>query len=220
MRMSTRTLTLCILSFFALASARGAPNSSTSDLLRSLRAISKQNRKDMDRLEADLRKAVETSLATSDSQTVDHIQVQIGDERKEKIMRQEFIDRLIFRVDTHYRDGMDSKSFFLSQLSEIAMSEATDPNGDNTVWKFVTYLTVAMKEQMEKSENPVAFIEGYMTYSSIVNPTRPEEYVRLRSYTNGIESVAARGTPREMVGEVVEARMLRLQPQTLRTRGR
>jgi hypothetical protein len=131
----------------------------------------------------------------------------LRNQRHELSLRQEFLDRLIFRVDSHYKLDTDLKDFFFNQISEMAEVEASEVQGDPSLWKFLTYLSMALKTQVERSENIVAFIEGYMKFSSISSPTKPEDYVRLRSYTNGKDSYSAKSIAVEAIGEIVEKRM-------------
>lgn len=131
-------------------------------------------------------------------------------QRREHLMRQDFLDRLSFQVDRHFQGG-DLKAFLEIKILEMAQSEISSSRPDTNMWKFLSYLSLALKDLPERHEAPFAFIEGYMRFSTLLNPTRPNDYMAKRSYTNGVKFETAEPMEADRVGEVVEAKLKELQ---------
>jgi len=130
----------------------------------------------------------------------------LGDLRQEFLLRQNFLDRLIFQVDSHYRGG-DLKAFLKLRTQTMAEIEVTSSHSDQSLWKFLTYLSLALNQTPEKGEDVLEFIEGYMNASGIRNPTPPTEYLAKRNYTNGTQAMMAAKVSREDLGELVEKQL-------------
>ncbi len=134
--------------------------------------------------------------------------------RREFFLRQNFIDRLKFKIDKDY-NGQEMKNFLSKTILELAHEEALDSQGDFGLTRFCNYLSLAIKQIPERNENLLGFVEGYMKFSSILNPISPSEYLHHRSYTNGRDSYNAQPVARENIGEVVEERLQQLKAQDI-----
>lgn len=195
------------------AETRGA--TSGRDTLKYLRDILKQNRERLDVVDAGFKKAISspTPAQPKDKLANEKALKALSDERKELVLRQEFLDRLVFRIDTRFLGG-DLQDFLIRQITDMAVIEASDPQGDSNLWKFLTSLAIALRDQIERSEHLAYFIEGYMKFSTILKPIRPQDYVKVRSYSNGQDYYAAKGVPKELLGEAVERRLRNLPTAT------
>lgn len=141
---------------------------------------------------------------------------QLGEERAELILRQEFLDRLIFRLDSKFQGG-DLQRFFYDELKDMTFREATsEESSSSRLWKFLSELTTAVQDIPERNEDMASFIEGFMSFSSISNPKTAKEFMKTRQYTNGKTSVAAESTSRDDIGEVVEQRLKQMKLNTLK----
>ncbi len=138
-------------------------------------------------------------------------------QRQEHLLRQEFLDRLSFQVDRHFQRG-DLKAFLEKKTLEMAQTEISSPQSDSNMWKFLSYLSLAIKELPERHENPFAFIEGYMRFSTLLNPLRPDEYLAQRNYTNGHDFETAAPMEADRVGEVVDAKIQEAQSHSQKDR--
>lgn len=128
--------------------------------------------------------------------------------RREAIERSQFVDRLIFAIDTKWTK--DSIKIFLEQtLLDIASAEMnqTDAKASSHIWKFATYLSVAIRELAEPREDLIAFIDNYMEFSTITLPKPPTAFSQARSYTNGVKSESAKVINVEDLGDGVEKRV-------------
>ena len=128
--------------------------------------------------------------------------------RRESIERSQFIDRLVFAVDTKWGQGT-FKIFLERALLDIAAAEMnqTDSKAPSSLWKFATYLSVAVRELAEPREDLVAFVDNYMDFSSVLDPKPPTAFSQARSYTNGFTSQAAKRTNREDLGDGIEKKV-------------
>lgn len=188
---------------------------SGSDALNYLKDVLKQNREQLDQVDGNFKKLLNRPIngnITREGQIK-----KVSDERHELVLRQEFLDRLVFRIDSRYLGG-DLQQFLVTQLNDMVVVEASDAQGDTSLWKFMTSLASALHDQVERSENLAYFIEGYMKFSSISKPIRPDEYVKVRSYSNGQDSYSARPVAKENLGEIVERRLRALPAGSISTK--
>lgn len=125
--------------------------------------------------------------------------------RQEHMLRQEFLDRLIFQVDSKFAGG-DLRIFLEKALTDMAKVDAVTSAVDTGLWKFLKFAADAIHRLPEQKENIVTFLEGYMN-RSISNPICPDEYLNSRNYTNGAASEAGTPIDREDVGSATERRI-------------
>lgn len=133
--------------------------------------------------------------------------------QREHKLRQEFLDRLIFQIDTKFAGG-DLRLFLERALTEMAKIDAVSSTVDTGLWKFLKFAADAVQKLPERKENILSFLEGYMN-RSVANPIKPEDYLNSRNYSNGTRSESGAPIDRETVGEFADQRMLELQPEEL-----
>lgn len=172
-----------------------------ADTIRYLQDLRSQNVKRLREIDQTLEQKIEISKPTDLEQDVRALRVQ----KREHMLRQEFLDRLIFQVDTKFVGG-DLRKFFEVTLTEMAKIDAITSAVDTGLWKFMKFAADAVRRLPEQKENIVSFIEGYMN-RSISNPIRPEDYLNSRNYTNGAASEAGSPLSREEVGAVADRRI-------------
>lgn len=127
-------------------------------------------------------------------------------QRRERLLRQEFLDRLVFQIDSKFQGG-EIREFLQQTLLEMSLTEASSGATETSLWRFLTYLSLAIKSLPERGENLISFIEGYMDFSTISRPVRPDQFVSLRHYTNGTRSQAAQPIDKSEVGDAVESKL-------------
>lgn len=162
--------------------------------------------------EMDLEEAATSSKASRAFKAFEGEMEVLMAQRKERILRQDFLDRLLFQIDSKYGGG-DLRDFLQNTLLEMSLTEATSPAGESPLWRFLTYLSLAIKTLPERNENILSFVEGYMEFSTLSHPVRPDQFVSLRHYTNGATSLPGRPVDKAEVGDAVEAKLLRLEKQ-------
>jgi hypothetical protein len=130
-------------------------------------------------------------------------------EKEEVQLRYDFLSQLIFQVDSKW--GSEPLQDFLShQLLEMAITDASSANSVK-LWKFYSYLSIAVREIPEKREDLISFIDAYIDFSTILEPKSPAIYVNSRNYTNGAVNQSARAVNRDQLGAVVEKKMKELE---------
>ncbi len=210
MELRLKSLVLCVAFFAADAGAE-----SREDSLAFLRRLKTDNQAHLTEIDKKLQQLftpnTDTESKMPSTLTFVEREVEIaGEQRQEFVLRQTFLDRLIFHVDTHFKGG-DFRQFLQKQLAEMARIEVTNSSSQPSIWKFLTYLSHAIRDLPESNENLMAYVEGYMKFASVAKPIRPEEYTKTRNYSNGQTSVAAAPVEREKVGELVEDRLQELE---------
>ncbi len=130
-------------------------------------------------------------------------------DKEELQQRYDFLSQLIFQVDSKW--GSEPLQEFLEhQLLEMAITDANAANSTK-LWRFYSYLSIAIREIPEKREDLISFIDGYLEFSSIREPKSPALYINSRNYTNGAINQSARTVDRDQLGAVVEKKMKELE---------
>ena len=150
---------------------------------------------------------IDQSLRTKmGEENADDAQIQaLRDQRHEHLLRQEFLGRLIFQVDTRYSGG-DLRLFLRSSLREMALTDVTSSNADEqSLWKFMKYASEALAGAAEKREDVLAFLDGYMQ-RSVSHPVPPKAYLSARNYTNGLQNDSGRPMRADLAGAIADRR--------------
>jgi hypothetical protein len=171
--------------------------------LQEMRNLNVKRLKDIDET---LRARIEDSSAAALEFEVSRLKTA----KREHTLRQEFLDRLIFQVDTKFAGG-DLRLFLERALTEMAKIDATSSlaQTDAGLWKFLKFASDAVRRLPEKRENILVFLEGYMN-RSVANPIRPEDYLSTRNYSNGLQSESGKPLERDEVGAVADSRIREL----------
>jgi hypothetical protein len=189
-----------LLSLSLSCLAAWGKNDVKSDTLDYLKELRNQNVKRLREIDQTLSNRIEETQGPTFEAEVSTLQ----SAKKEHMLRQEFLDRLIFQVDTKFRDG-DLRAFMERSLVEMAKVDVSSQT-QSGLWKFLKYAADAVRRLPEQKENIVAFLEGYMN-RSVADPIRPEDYLSTRNYTNGAKSESGKPLNREDVGAVAERRI-------------
>jgi hypothetical protein len=134
----------------------------------------------------------------------------IDQKRSELLARREFIDQLVLAIDAKWNGSQPLQAFLEFQLLDMAQSDLTNPRGSGPLWKFITYLSMTVREVPEPREDVIGVMESYMNFASVLKPKTPAEFLTSRSYSNGSSSVAARPVDRSTLGDHLEKRMKEL----------
>lgn len=176
-----------------------------TETLRYLQDLRTQNVKRLKDIDDTLRNRIENAPPASLETEVQNLRTA----KREHVLRQEFLDRLIFQIDTKFAGG-DLRLFLERALSEMAKIDAISSQADTGLWKFLKFASDAVRRLPEQKENILSFLEGYMN-RSVTNPVRPEDYLNTRNYTNGSKSEAGRPLNRDEVGAVADRRIQEMQ---------
>jgi hypothetical protein len=133
-------------------------------------------------------------------------------EKDELQMRYDFIGQLIFQVDSKW-SSQPLATFLEQQLLDMAVTDLNSASapGKPALWRFYTYLSIAIREIPEKREDLVAFLDGYLEYSSIQQPKSPAQYLNTRQYTNGAVNQTARPVNRDTLEATVDKKLKALE---------
>lgn len=125
---------------------------------------------------------------------------ELNKRRNELNARREIFDRLMFQVDSKWT-GQKLQTFLEQTFIEMASVDLADGR-DSRLWKAFTYFSMVVREVPEKNEDVLNIFEGYLNYSSVLDPKTPADYLASRNYTNGTESVVAHPVAKDEVGDL------------------
>jgi hypothetical protein len=118
--------------------------------------------------------------------------------QQESQLRQEFFDRVIFQINTNYKQG-SLPEFLAKTYSIMAARDANSPMHD-----FLLQASELMRMRQEKFENPIDLTFRFMQSGSILKPLSAEQFLAAQSYTNGERSETVTGMSREELGEYID----------------
>ena len=190
-------------SSFALAKEQPAADVK-AETLRSLQSLRNENVKRLRDIDQALSKKIDEAKPGNLEKDV----MTLRTARREHMLRQEFLDRLILQVDANFRGG-DLRQFLQVALTEMAKTDAMSPSQEAGLWKFLKYASEAISSLPERKENILAFLEGYMN-RSVTDPIKPQDYLNSRNYTNGSTSEQGNPMGREEVGALADQRLQEL----------
>ena len=161
---------------------------------------------------------ISLKLQTPDSQEMEErlslIQTKIHnlvEQQKEHLLREEFFNLMIFHLQNF--GGGSLKGYLHSNIPRMTKLDAVSGAGRPSMITFLNNLGLAIRQLPERNEDILAFIIGYMKFSSIRKPIPPHRYVDMRNYINGKDSVRAEPATRENIGDLVEAQLDQLEQQ-------
>lgn len=180
-------------------------NNAKADALNYLKGMRTQN---VTRLR-DIDQALRSRIEDSNPGVVEFEVIRLKTAKREHMLRQEFLDRLIFQIDVRFNGG-ELRPFLERALTEMAKTDATSNDAKNSadlgLWKFLKYAADAVRRLPEKKENILVFLEGYMN-RSVADPIRPEDYLNTRNYSNGLDSESGKPLERDEVGAFADSRI-------------
>jgi hypothetical protein len=172
-----------------------------ADSLRFLQDLRKENVKQLTDIDDTIKKKIEEGSDKGLETEVARLKA----DQKEHMLRQEFLNRLIFQVDANFRGG-DLRKFLGDALTDMAKVDAVQSYADTGLWKFMRNAADAVKRLPEQKENILSFLEGYMQ-KSVSNPVPASEFLSTRNYSNGAKSEQGSPLSRDEVGAIADRRL-------------
>lgn len=187
---------LLILALFG-PSGYGAPTS--LEPLSFFSDLRSENFKSISSIDENLDKLMVKASSLDSIQDLES-QVQfLKSRKKELLLRQEFLNRLILQFDVKFKGG-DTQDFLRVALTEMAQVEVKSTSEEPSLWKFLNHLALSMKSLPKGKINVLHFVEGYMKSSSIEHPIEPKAYLSQLDYYNDVQAQRANGmSPTEAV---------------------
>lgn len=202
------------------APASSAPRLAKPDIMARLRDLRERQTQVLSNLDELIKKRLQSStelrIYDQDTKLARTRVAQFGlsleeltKRRMEFAARRDFVDQLILQFDSKW-SSQPMKQFLEQQLLEMAITDLSDQRGSGKAWKFLTYLSIVIRELSEPREDTLALIEGYMNFGGVLEPGNPADYLASRNYTNGSMSATARPANREELGEHLDRRLREL----------
>ncbi len=130
----------------------------------------------------------------------------IDRKRNELLARRDFIDQLALQVDSKWQ-GQQLQKFLEHTILDMSVIDLTNPQGSGELWRFCTFLSIAIREIPTGRDDVMGVLEDYMSFASVLNPKTPAEFLSGRDYTNTTSSVSARPSSRESLGDELEEKL-------------
>ncbi len=128
-------------------------------------------------------------------------------EMKDLRFKQDFLDRLIFQVDTQWKEQVEFKRFFSHTVQELAKQDATNTDKDGN-WTYISQLGLVLKEtSADRGENPMTLLEDYLRDSTLQKTIKPKDFLSKRHYSNGKISTQSNTPSKETVGDLVDKKI-------------
>ncbi len=155
-----RALAISILVLFTLplAAKESVRLEAKTEALSTLREMRNANVKRLIEIDNTVRARIEESPSLNVEFEISRLRIA----KQEHALRQDFLDRLIFQVDTKFAGG-DLRLFLERALTEMAKVDATAADQGSGLWKFLKFAAEAVRRLPEKNENVLAFLEAICT---------------------------------------------------------
>lgn len=226
-----RALSFCLLGFLGPLQAESAPvtaaapnaNAVTSravrtatseklkpEVLSRLKTLQSQHAQEITNLDEQIRKRLLDSRSIDLSQGALKLSSRklkditssvetLTARRTEMVARREVWERLAFAIESKWTN-QPLGPLLEAEAMEIALRDLSE-GLDTRLWKFMTYLSVALREIPDPREDVINVMEGYMSYAGVVDPKTPAEFLADRQYTSGSLSFTANPMSRDTIGD-------------------
>lgn len=113
------------------------------------------------------------------------IQVRQDLEDREKDLRLEFIDRLMFQIERKQGD-QDLSTALQPILLEMKETDQLKINQSlGSIGDFLEQLHLSYLNLLEKNEKPLPFLQAFIEFSGISEPANMDEFAATRNYYDG-----------------------------------
>lgn len=208
--MKTLILSLITAISFTSVNAFGAVQNSfpRNEILGNLVKMRDEARTKTVELEQKIQKSIDRSMNPDEIVVPSEKEIQqMRAEMKDIKFKQNFLDRLIFQVDTRWKEQGEFKKFLTMTIQDLAKQEATNTEKDGD-WAYITQLGLVLKETIsDRGENPMTLVEDYLKQSTLQKPMKPKEFLSKRHYSNGRLSTQSETPEKDTVGDVVDKKI-------------
>jgi hypothetical protein len=123
---------------------------------------------------------IDTALTRHESRVIE-----IRNKLTENQLRIEFLNDLMSVMDRRKAALKELPGILLELSKKQILATAESPNAESKLWLFELYLSIALRDIMEPSENLGEFIKKYLVYSTIADPRSPQDFLKSRNYIGG-----------------------------------
>jgi hypothetical protein len=214
--MGLRNLIIPTLSMLLLTiMVKPASALTSQEAVSQLKEIQTQNRSVLEKVDRQIQEQLKKSrdikanhLIKGDHdpmiRSIEETITQLQERKREHLLRHEFLNELTNKFASSYKGG-EPRTFMEQQFLEMAATELgvgtfEQPQGDE-YWRFLMYLSIAIREMPEQIENPFKFTESYMNFSTISHPKHPGDFRAQRNYFNSRKAEAGKPATADKVDE-------------------
>ena len=172
---------------------------SPSEAMSFLQSLKSQNTARIQDTEKAISKKLDETKDTRVLETLHADVEKLRAEKKELMLRQDFLDRLIFQFDTKY-DGSHTREFIEGALKSMTQVEIANANTTTNMWPFLDNLRRLISRIPDQQDRVLNLVEAYMKQTSIASPMNPDEFMKNVAYSNGSQTEGAKPMDRTAVG--------------------
>jgi len=193
-----------------------SPQPTKADVVERLRTMQLKLTQEIGTLENSTKKRLNESTTISlkedaniSTRKITRLADQIADidkKRTELLARRDFVDQLVLQVDSKWQ-GQALHKFLEHTILDMSLTDLTNPQGSGDLWRFCTFLSIAIREVPTGRDDVIGILEDYMNFASVLNPKTPAEFLAGRDYTNPTSSVSVKPAAREHLGDNLEEKL-------------
>jgi len=128
------------------------------------------------------------------------------EQRKELLLRHEFISRILIQIESHYR-GQNETDFLISRLGSMAETEAKSLEPHLVLLKFILNCKDVLINSPRYNTNPVELIDRYMNFTTISKLKTSALFYQEQDYSNGTDTYKAKTIAPDQIGEQLETKI-------------
>lgn len=99
-------------------------------------------------------------------------------ERRDYILRRRVVDQTLAIVEAYPgNDEISFKDYLQTHFLKMSQREVLQPQPDKSLWTFLMYQSIAIRELVAPAEDPIRFFITYMNDSGIANAKNPYAYL-------------------------------------------
>lgn len=197
-----------LLLFMACATGKAfaaPPPPSKSEAVGFFSALKEQNTVRLQETDKTIVKKLDDTKDTRTLSTL-HAEIEkLRTDKRELLLRQEFLDRMILQFDSKY-EGQHPREFLENVLKSMAEVEISSDR-PVTIWPFLDNLRRLIARVPDTQDRVLNLVEGYMKQTSIAHPMMPDDFLANVAYSNGSQSESAKPMPRTEVGAFADKQL-------------
>jgi hypothetical protein len=194
--------------------------------LEQLEKIDRQTKKRIAESQRISLKSIQTATSVDADRMANEIAMfgqaldQLNESRQETLARRDVIDQLISNVATKWDGNSSLRELLQTSSLDMAVIESAADRQDNgaDTTKFFSFLSIVLREgfegRAERPEDVVGFIDDYMEFASVLSPKLPTEFLKDRSYSNGIRAMGAKTASKVAAGDYADAMLKKIEAST------
>lgn len=177
---------LGLVGLMTLAASSVWCDTQSTTTLRGLLADTTKHRANLENKLSDALKKMQANLTVKENldvqlQRAEEDVLRIRGEIKETQLRVEFLNSFV-HATSKVKNFKQETPAILLQLAQRQISSGVEFSNESRLWIFETYLSMAIRDLYEPTENLAQFVRNFMDYSTLADPRSPKGFIKTRDY--------------------------------------